>query len=68
MSGSETPYVETEALLAAMNGDIDRCETLLAAFLPGELYAFERQVELLDDLIGRRTRALRSAERMVRHV
>lgn len=68
MSGSETPYVETEALLAAMNGDIDRCETLLAGLLPGELYAFERQVELLDDLIGRRTRALRSAERMVRHV
>jgi len=54
----ETPYVETEALLAAMNSDIDRTESLLAGMLPNELRAFERQVELLVDLISRRTRAL----------
>ena len=60
----ETPYVETEALLAAMNSDIDRTESLLAGMLPNELRAFERQVELLSDLIARRTRALKVAARV----
>lgn len=49
----ETPYVETEALLAAMNGDHDRAEAILADFLPGELRKFDDQVTLLGDLIAR---------------
>lgn len=55
---AETPYVETEALLAVLQADLDRCEELLAGLLPGELRAFDRQVELLGDLISRRLRAV----------
>jgi hypothetical protein len=34
---SETPYVETEVLIAVMNGDIDEAKRLLRDCFPGEL-------------------------------
>jgi hypothetical protein len=44
---SETPYPETEALLAVMNGDTVRMLGLLADMLPGELRAFEKHLTVL---------------------
>lgn len=49
---TETPYTETEALLAVMNDDWDRCVELLAGMLPGELRRFEDQAYRLHQLIG----------------
>lgn len=48
-----TPFVETEALLAVLEGRPEDAEEILSGFLPGELVGFSRQLRLLDDLIGR---------------
>lgn len=61
----ESPYVETEALLAAMNGDHERAEEILAGFLPGELRTFDDQVTLLRDLIARVQRRNNRARRTI---
>lgn len=49
----ETPYVETEALLAVMNGDWERAEELVGGMHLGELRKFDDQVLGLRELIGR---------------
>ena len=62
---TETPYTETEALLAVMNDDWDRCVELLAGMLPGELIRFEEQAYRLHQLIssyGRQRRMQTRAE------
>lgn len=48
----ETPYTETEALLAVMGDDQDGALELLAGMLPGELYGFRNQVHILNNLIA----------------
>lgn len=50
---ADTPYVETEALLAVMNGNPEGAEEILAGLLPGELNIFDDQVTFLGDLIAR---------------
>lgn len=50
---TRTPFTETEALLAVMEGDPDRCQEILAGFLDGELRTFRDQIHLLDDLCRR---------------
>lgn len=50
---SETPYVETEALLAVMEGDPKRAEELLNSMSGSELRAFDAQLDLLGDAVGR---------------
>ncbi len=50
---AETPYAETEALLAVMNGDPERAEKILDGFLPNELITFDDQVTFLADLLAR---------------
>lgn len=47
----ETPYIETEILLALMNEDIERLEKLIKAMLPGELYRFACQVSGLSKVL-----------------
>lgn len=48
---SQTPFIETEALLAVMDDDEDRSRELLATMLPNELARFERQVDRLGELV-----------------
>jgi hypothetical protein len=43
MSRNETPYTETEALLAVLNDDSDRLAELLDEMLPNELAALRDQ-------------------------
>jgi hypothetical protein len=62
---AETPYTETEALLAIMNGDREECAALLVGMLDGEVQRYANQVQcLLDTISGdiRRRRLLRYAE------
>lgn len=56
----ETPYVETEALLAFMNEDSDRVQELIKEMLPGELDRFQGQLIDLAYLVlkERKSRAL----------
>lgn len=59
---SKTPYVETEALLAVMEGDVERAAGILDDMLPGELVTFSRQVaDLAVAIIKARTRKLGGA-------
>jgi hypothetical protein len=46
-SAAETPYTETEALLAVMNGDQGRLEELTRSLLDGELAELRDQVDAL---------------------
>lgn len=50
---SETPYVETEALLAVMNEDPGRMQDLLDGMTRRELSEFGEQVETLHGAIRR---------------
>lgn len=42
---NETPYIETELLLAVMNDDEDRAVSLLGEMLPGERQELARQCD-----------------------
>jgi hypothetical protein len=46
-----TPYAETEALLAVLEGDSERVRAILADMLPGELIAFADHVDTLSGAI-----------------
>lgn len=59
MSASRTPYVETEALLAVMEGDREHAEDLLRDLYRNELETFDRQLTFLRDLVHNRMRARR---------
>jgi hypothetical protein len=50
---SQTPYVETEALLAVMNVDEGRTQDLLDGMTRRELAEFAEQVETLHGAIQR---------------
>jgi hypothetical protein len=50
---SETPYVETEALLAVMNQDFGRMQELLDGMTRGELREFGDQVAELHGAVVR---------------
>jgi hypothetical protein len=49
----KTPFLETEALLAVMNGDIERAEEILSTFTSSELRIFDGQLQFVRDLIAR---------------
>lgn len=49
---AQTPYAETEALLAVMSEDSDRARTLLDDMLPGERRTFARQVGALANMLA----------------
>jgi hypothetical protein len=50
---SETPYVETEALLAVMNEDDERLQSLLDGMYRRELSEFAAQAQKLHEAIQR---------------
>lgn len=50
---SETPYAETEVLLAVMNNDIETAMKILSDFSPTELYTFANQLTELKYLVNR---------------
>lgn len=52
----QTPYVETEALLAVMNEDDGRAEELLGEMHEGELVTFARQLHELGLMVANATR------------
>lgn len=54
---SETPYAETEVLLAIMNQNVDLADALLTEFTKHELLTFDQQVTMLQDFINRAIRA-----------
>lgn len=56
---SRTPYAETEALLAVMEGDIERATELVAGFLPRERHTFELQVGTLLEIVTGRPQRVR---------
>jgi hypothetical protein len=60
MTGAQT-YVETEALLAVMDGDYEKCDEILAGFLPGELIRFHDQAAMLADRCRRERYRRRAA-------
>lgn len=62
---TETPYTETEALLAVMNGDYERLKFLLDGMLPNELAALTRNSDRLAVECGEAI--LRSRERHPLH-
>lgn len=49
---SETPYIETEALLAVMNDDAAKASGLVADMLPAERVGFYHQISVLADIVG----------------
>lgn len=49
---STTPYAETEALLAVLNGDTARARQLLDDMLPGERRVFTGQLNILADMVA----------------
>jgi hypothetical protein len=53
VKGNETPYMETEALLALLNVDLERCQEILDQMLPGELRTLDRLTERLSILAER---------------
>lgn len=53
----ETPYVETEMLLAVMNGNHDGAVELIQGMLPRELQVFSDQLRFASELVHRRQRA-----------
>lgn len=59
---SETPYAETEALLAVLNDNDERCNEILRDMLWGELYVFLDKLNHLISL-GRDERNRRHRER-----
>lgn len=48
---SETPYNESNALLALMRGDEDQAKAMLAQLLPNELRALGDAADRLDGLV-----------------
>lgn len=48
----ETPYTEIEALLAVMNDDRERAQTLVEGMLPAERLGFYQQLGVLADIVG----------------
>ena len=50
---SETPYVETEALLAVMNEDPGRLQDLLDGMTRHELSEFNEQIKMLHGAVNR---------------
>lgn len=48
---SRTPYVETEILLAVMEGNTSRAQDFIEGMLNGELRVFRNQVRELLDLL-----------------
>lgn len=61
----ETPYVETEALLAVMNGDREAAEKILADFYDSELAKFNMQLQFLRDVIDGVQRARNHQRRAI---
>lgn len=59
MSDQRTPYVETEALLAIMDGDREHAEDLLRDLYRSELETFDRQLTFLHDLVRNRLARVR---------
>jgi hypothetical protein len=53
MRGNETPYMETEVLLALLNDDEDRCQWILSKMLISELKKLEVQCDRLAYLCER---------------
>lgn len=49
----ETPYLETEILLAVLQHDMDKAEAMIREMLPGERGIFGRQVGALQRLLMR---------------
>lgn len=48
----ETPYMETEALLAILNGDREGATRIVAEMLDGEVHRFSNQVGFLLDVVA----------------
>jgi hypothetical protein len=46
-------FVETEALIAIMDGDSERAQQIVSGFLPNELRRFDGQLVFLRDVIAR---------------
>jgi len=46
-----TPYAETEALLAIMDGDTEKARGLVSGFHPSELQSFKNQLWELHGMI-----------------
>jgi hypothetical protein len=63
-TNNETPYVETEALLALLNNDFERCEELLSKMLPGELFRLAGLAQMLSDRALGHHHGQRAAERL----
>ena len=53
MSEAETPYLETEIMLAVMQGDEARVEKMLCSMFPSERRLFHSQVHALLDTVHR---------------
>jgi hypothetical protein len=47
-----TPYLETEALLAVLNGDEDAAREKLGEMSPMELEVFRERLDTLDSIIS----------------
>lgn len=55
----ETPYMETEALLAILNGDRRGAAAIVRRMLDGEVTQFYHEVQVLQDVVFRETRRRR---------
>jgi len=62
---SETPYLESNAILAAQNGDRDQVQAVLDELLPGEVRALQVAAELLAEECGRRLGTLSGARNQI---